>query len=273
MYRIMEMGRLYSGVFYVKGVMVMCLILFAYRVHEEYQLIVAANRDEFYRRPTAPTHFWEDYPEILAGRDLEKLGTWMGVTTSGRFAALTNYRDPKETTEGKRSRGELVTEALKYKGNLEEYMQHLGAHNHLYPGYNLLAGDGNELYYYSNVGQKLEKLEPGIYGVSNHLLNGSWPKVEKGKAGLARIIIEKTDRIPEALFALLQNADPASDEVLPSTGVSLEWERLLSPLFIKSEHYGTRSSTVMLMTETKLHYLERVFSNNNITDQDYTIEL
>jgi uncharacterized protein with NRDE domain len=249
-----------------------CLILFAYRVHEEYPLIVAANRDEFYRRPTAPAHFWEDHPDILAGRDLEKMGTWMGVTTSGRFAALTNYRNPNEATEGKRSRGELVTDALKYKGNVEEYMHHLAAHNHLYPGYNLLAGDEHNLYYYSNVGQKLEKLKPGIYGVSNHLLNSSWPKVEKGREGLARIISEKNDGMAEALFALLQNADPAPDETLPNTGVSLEWERLLSPLFIESEHYGTRSSTVMFMTEDKLHYVERVFTKNRVNDLEYTID-
>ena len=251
----------------------MCLILFAYRVHEEYPLIVAANRDEFYRRPTAPAHFWEDHPEILAGRDLEKMGTWMGVTTSGRFAALTNYRNPNETTEGKRSRGELVADALKYKGNIEEYMQHLAAYNYLYPGYNLLAGDGQDLYYYSNVGQKMEKLKPGIYGVSNQLLNSSWPKVEKGKAGLAQIIKEHNNRMTEKLFALLQNADPAPDEALPSTGVTLEWERLLSPLFIESEHYGTRSSTVMFMTGTKLQYIERVYKKNGENNQQYTIEL
>ncbi|WP_342043181.1 NRDE family protein [Bacillus sp. OTU2372] len=260
-------------VFLIRVVIFVCLILFAYRVHKEYQLIVAANRDEFYRRPTAPAYFWEDHPEILAGRDLEKMGTWMGVTTSGRFAALTNYRDPKEATEGKRSRGELVADALKYKGNMEEYMQNLEAHNHLYPGYNLLAGDGHDLYYYSNVGGKLEKLAPGIYGVSNHLLNSSWPKVEKGREGLARIISEKNDGMAEALFTLLQNADPAPDEALPSTGVTLEWERLLSPLFIESEHYGTRSSTVMLMTGTKLQYIERVFSKNGENNQQYTIEL
>lgn len=253
--------------------MVMCLILFAYRVHEEYQLIVAANRDEFYQRPTAPAHFWKEHPEILAGRDLEKMGTWMGVTTLGRFAALTNYRNPKEITEGKHSRGELVADALKYNGDIEEYMINLAANNHLYPGYNLLAGDSHELYYYSNVGQRLEKLEPGIYGVSNHLLNSSWPKVRKGKEGLLHIINENSAGMIEELFTLLQNADPAPDQDLPSTGVSLEWERMLSPLFIESLHYGTRSSTVMLMSEAKLQYVERVFTKNGTNDQQYTIEL
>ncbi|MFB5196611.1 NRDE family protein [Neobacillus sp. KR4-4] len=251
----------------------MCLILFAYQVHPIYKLIVAANRDEFLGRPTSPVHFWEDQPDILAGRDLEKKGTWMGVTTGGRFAALTNYRDPKEATDGKRSRGELVTEALKHKGNLKAYMEDLGGRKDLYPGYNLLAGDGNELYYFSNKGHELKKIVPGIYGVSNHLLNTDWPKVQKGKEGLAKIINGEEDGLVAELLNMLQNSDQAPDELLPHTGVSLEWERRLSPLFIKSENYGTRSSTVMLMSDKEIHYVERVFSMEGISEQQYKIEL
>jgi uncharacterized protein with NRDE domain len=251
----------------------MCLILFAYKVHPKYKLMVAANRDEFYQRRTAPVHYWEDDPEILAGRDLEKMGTWMGVTKSGRFAALTNYRDPKEVIEGKRSRGELVANALQYTGDIKEYMQSLGRNNDWYPGYNLLAGDAEDLYYYSNVGQELKKLTPGIYGVSNHLLNTEWPKVETGKAGLAAILNEKQENLVEDLLTLLQKADQAPDKKLPQTGVSLEWERMLSPMFIKSENYGTRSSTVLLMDEKEIHYVERVFTFNEVNTQKYKIEL
>lgn len=251
----------------------MCLILFAYQADQEYNLIVAANRDEFYQRPTAPAHFWEDQPEILAGRDLEKMGTWMGVTTTGRFAALTNYRNPRELTDGKRSRGELVADALKHNGNSKDYMKQLASHKDLYPGYNLLAGDGTELYYYSNIGQQLRKLEPGLYGVSNHLLNSDWPKVQKGKEGLAQIIHGNKEELVEQLFILLQNADPAPDKTLPKTGVSLEMERMLSPLFIKSMNYGTRSSTVLLMSEKKLKYVERVYIEDTVKDQEFTISL
>ncbi|MEY2196076.1 NRDE family protein [Neobacillus sp. BF23-41] len=251
----------------------MCLIVFAYRVHPVYKLLVAANRDEFYGRPTAPAHYWEDRPDILAGRDLEKMGTWMGVTTSGRFAALTNYRDPKEETEGKRSRGELVADALKHKGSIKDYMQSLVKKKDLYPGYNLLAGDGTELYYYSNKGQELLKVEPGIYGVSNHLLNTEWPKVQKGKEGMSKIINGEQVELVECLLSVLQNADQAPDELLPHTGVSLEWERMLSPLFIKSGNYGTRSSTVMLMSDKEIQYVERVFTKDGISDQQYRIEL
>ncbi|QCJ41003.1 NRDE family protein [Bacillus sp. S3] len=249
----------------------MCLILFAYQVHPVYKLIVAANRDEFHQRPTAPAQFWLDQPEILAGRDLEKMGTWMGVTKTGRFSALTNYRDPLEEREGKRSRGELVADALAYQGKIADYMNTLEINKHQYPGYNLLSGDANELYYYSNVGGELQKLKPGIYGVSNHLLDTEWPKVKKGKTGLADIIGGNRDGLVEQLFSLLKNADPAPDESLPSTGVSLEWERMLSPLFIKSEQYGTRSSTVLLMSDEEIQYVERVFSVDGAEDREFRL--
>jgi uncharacterized protein with NRDE domain len=162
-----------------KVVMTMCLILFAYRTHPMYPLIVAANRDEFLKRRTAPAQYWEDAPHILAGRDLEKMGTWMGISTIGQFAALTNYRDPNEKTEGNRSRGELVADFLKINANPGSYMEKLTEKREMYPGFNLLAGNVDELFYYSNIENKVYKLEPGIYGISNHLLNTSWPKVER----------------------------------------------------------------------------------------------
>jgi uncharacterized protein with NRDE domain len=247
----------------------MCLILFAYKVHPVFPLIVAANRDEFYKRSTAPAHFWDDNSEILAGRDLEKMGTWMGVNRSGQFSALTNFRNPNEVSSGKRSRGELVANALKYKGYFKDYMQQLMIKNNQYPGYNLLAGDVGDLYYYSNIGQNLQKLESGIYGISNDLLNTEWPKVKIGKDGLTRIIYGNQDSLIEQLFTLLQKADPAPDDILPKTGVSLEWERRLSPLFIKSKTYGTRSSTIMLMSENEVQYMERVFMGEFVSDQNF----
>ncbi|MBU8880581.1 NRDE family protein [Bacillus sp. FJAT-29790] len=249
----------------------MCLILFAYKKHPKYKLIVAANRDEFYERPTASAYFWEDHPHILAGRDLEKMGTWMGVTSGGRFAALTNYRDPKEITAEKRSRGELVAGYLKGSLQPREYLQEAAKSRIIYPGYNLLAGNTDELYYYSNIEDKIQKVEPGIYGVSNHLLNTDWPKVKRGKEGLSTVMNGESEVNVEQLFALLQNADPAPDEALPSTGVSLEWERILSPMFIKSEGYGTRSSAVLLMTDEEIYYKERVFSKEGNVDQEYKL--
>ncbi|HET6871822.1 MAG TPA: NRDE family protein [Sporolactobacillaceae bacterium] len=258
--------------FLKKVVLSMCLILFAYHVHPKYKLIVAANRDEFYERSTLQAHFWEDCPNILAGRDLEKMGTWMGVTTTGRFAALTNYRNPKENTQGKRSRGELVARALKHEGKIQAFMQKVSEENTLYPGYNLLAGDINELFYYSNVGKELQKVRPGIYGLSNHLLNSNWPKVEKGKLELSKIIDGKRNVIGADLMGLLQYSDPFQDELLPDTGVSPEMERMLSPLFIKSDHYGTRSSTVLLASDNHAKYVERVFSKQGYKDNEYLIQ-
>ncbi|WP_338452390.1 NRDE family protein [Niallia oryzisoli] len=251
----------------------MCLILFAYHAHPTYKLIVAANRDEFYQRPTAPAQYWEDIPDILAGRDLEKMGTWMGVTSNGRFSALTNYRDPSEFSLKKRSRGELVADALQYKGDLNAYMEMLADKKDEYPGYNLLAGEANQLYYYSNKSDHLQRLMPGIYGVSNHLLDTEWPKVQKGKAGLSSIIKETNDDMVEKLFTLLQNSDPAPEQLLPNTGVPLEMERMLSPLFIKSPDYGTRSSTVIRMTDDEILFHERIFTNNERKDQEFTIHL
>ncbi|WP_338469386.1 NRDE family protein [Niallia sp. XMNu-256] len=252
----------------------MCLILFAYKVHPTYKLIVGANRDEFYNRATAPAHFWEDISTILAGRDLEKHGTWMGVTKTGRFSALTNYRDPSEDLKEKRSRGELVANALTYKGDIQLYIESLSRSKKKYPGYNLLAGDQNELYYYSNVSNEFKKLQPGIYGVSNHLLNTGWPKVQKGKEGLAHCLKLDRDQLVGNIFHILQNSDPFPDEQLPNTGVPLEWERLLSSLFIRSKDYGTRSSTVLLMSNQQIQYVERVFSKGEFfNEQSYSIEL
>ncbi|MFB9990324.1 NRDE family protein [Bacillus benzoevorans] len=250
----------------------MCLILFAYHVHPDIPLIVAANRDEFYQRPTKAAHYWDDRQEILAGRDLEKWGTWMGVTREGRFAALTNYRNPNEETAGKRSRGELVAQYLTYDGDTEDYLKKLEQNQREYPGYNILLGDVNELCYYSNVNSQMKVLEPGIYGLSNHFLNTEWPKVKFGKAGLLKTLSDPSLPMQEELFRLLQHADPAPDKLLPHTGVSLEWERMLSPLFIKSDDYGTRSSTVLLMREKKIDFIERVYQNNEMVEQHFIIE-
>ncbi|MFT9598234.1 NRDE family protein [Mesobacillus sp.] len=251
----------------------MCLILFAYKAHPKYKLIIAANRDEAYARDTAPADFWEDAPELLGGRDLEKMGTWMGVTTSGKFAALTNYRDPSEITAGKRTRGELVADFLKGTDTPKDYLHELADRSHEYPGYNLLTGNLEELYYYSNRGGPLQEIEPGIHGVSNHLLNTDWPKVERGKAGLATIISGEHPDLVDRLFAHLENADPAPDQLLPSTGVSLEWERLLSPMFIKSEGYGTRSSTIILMNEKEIYFNERVHIKDQRSNHEFFINL
>ncbi len=270
----------------------MCLIVFAYQMHQKYKLIVAANRDEFYQRGTAPIHYWEDHPQIVAGRDLEKKGTWMGVTDTGRFAALTNYRgttnNAERSSEGGsaeainpepiRSRGELVANFLKSNIDPKQYMNQLigqansnGKTKKTYLGYNLLAGSMNELYYHSNIENKAKKLAPGIYGLSNDLLDSDWPKVNRGKEGLLKIVEENKLAIEgtEVIFKLLQESDQATDTLLPQTGVSLEWERILSSMFIKSEGYGTRSSTALLMSDHEIYIKERTFANEQHIDREF----
>lgn len=238
----------------------MCLVLFAYEVHPSYRLIVAANRDEFYERPTAAASFWRDAPGVLAGRDLLHGGTWLGVTRGGRFAAVTNYREPLAKLGGARSRGALVTDFLKGRESPEEYTRGLAAGAGAYNGFNLLAGDGQSLYYFSNRGGAPSRLAPGVYGLSNRLLDTPWPKVVRGKRALAEVVAGGDALAPEAVIEILFDRVRGSDAELPDTGVGVEVERLLSPLFIVGEGYGTRCSTVVLAgREGRLTFVERSF--------------
>lgn len=249
----------------------MCLINFAYGIDDTYDLVVAANRDEFYERPTAQAHFWEGAPHILAGRDLEKMGTWMGVTKEGRFAALTNYRDPGEKSEGKRSRGELVSGFLMENEDTHSYLKAIQNKRDQYPGFNLIVYDGRSLLYYSNREDEIRVLEPGVYGLSNHLLDTPWPKVTKGKEGLKQCLSGSGGNFKECIFSSLQLAEPAPDEELPDTGIPLEWERNLSPLFIQTPQYGTRASTLVLLNREEGHFVERVYEGDSHHEKEFTI--
>jgi len=238
----------------------MCLIFFSYDIHKKYGLVLAANRDEFYGRPTKALDFWDDMPHILGGRDLKGNGTWMGITRTGRFAAITNYRDPASLRAEAPSRGWLVRDFLMGKASPENYLDSVQASGNKYNGFNLLVGDGGELFYYSNRGRDIEKIKPGLHGLSNHLLDTPWPKVENGKAEFEKLMSE--DEIStQAVFHLLSNRDYPPDDRLPDTGMGLEWERILSPLFVDSEIYGTRSSSLLLMERNgKVSFLERTFA-------------
>ncbi|HEX2205282.1 MAG TPA: NRDE family protein, partial [Longimicrobium sp.] len=224
----------------------MCLILFAHDVHPRHRLVVAANRDEFYARPTAPAAFWDDAPGVLAGRDLREGGTWLGVTRGGRFAAVTNVREPEAYRVGAPSRGFLVSDFLRGSMSPEAYAERLAATAGEYNGFNLLAGDGRSLVWLSNRGEGPRVLGPGVYGLSNALLDTPWPKVELGKEDLRRALEGASDEaLVAALFATLARRDPAPDVRLPATGVGVERERALSSAFIATPEYGTRCSTVV----------------------------
>jgi len=222
-----------------------CLILAAYKVHPDYPLILLANRDEFYARPTKNAHWWEDSKGILAGRDLKAGGTWLGINDQKQFCALTNYRDPSSFRQDARSRGDLVSNYLKNAHSVCHYgTKHL-ANVSEYNDFNLLFYEEETAYYFSSREQVINELDPGFHGLSNDSLNSPWPKVNKGKQRLKDFITSKDLNVEEA-FKILSDRSAAADEKLPETGVGLETERLLSPMHIDFPGYGTRSSSVIL---------------------------
>lgn len=245
----------------------MCLALLACNTHRRYRLIIAANRDEFYRRPSAPAAFWDEAPRVLAGRDLEKGGTWLGVTGSGRFALVTNYREGGSNRTDARSRGALVSQFLVGSESPQNYVARIAARDSEYNGFNLIAGDTHAILYHSNRSRETRTLADGVYGLSNHLLDTPWPKVKRGKETLWSLLEREENQLVAGLFHMLADHSRPGDEHLPSTGVSVEWERLLSSAFIASEDYGTRSSTVVLMDrDGGGRFVERTFGPGGVPE-------
>ena len=239
----------------------MCLIVFAWKLIPGCSLLAASNRDEFFVRPTQAANWWKDHPHVYAGRDLQAGGTWLGVNKQGRFAALTNMRNGEPKRLDAPSRGALVANYLSSDISTSDYLHQLAAEANQYQGYNLLLGDAENLYWYSNEGESdprnAQPLAPGIYGLSNGLLDAPWPKTVRAKAQLASLLCQSAP--DDAYFELLTDTTPASDCRLPKTGVSLEWERRLSPIFIASPGYGTRASTlVRLHADRSVQLEERV---------------
>ncbi len=251
----------------------MCLLVMAYRVREDLPLIILANRDEYYSRPTGPSLFWPPDFNVLGGRDLVHGGTWLGIRRSGRFAAITNYRDPTKFKKEALSRGLLASEFLCTEISTQDFLQRLKATQHLYNGFNIIFGDLKEAYWFSNQGGFL-RLSNGIYGLSNHLLDTPWPKVEKAKEGLFHILQLPVEMIPDKALDLLRDNTQAADHLLPDTGVGLEWERLLSPIFISTPNYGTRSSTVILVEDSRrAQFWERSYHHNGEKDRRFFFQI
>jgi uncharacterized protein with NRDE domain len=223
----------------------MCLILIAWQAHADYPLVVAANRDEFFARPSAAAAFWPEAPQVLAGRDLEAGGTWLGISREQRFAALTNYREGGQAATKARSRGALVADFLTGAASPSAYQKQVAARGADYNGFNLFVADGQHLAYYANRGDSPPRvLSPGIYGLSNHLLDTPWPKLATAKASFAKALAELPSQA--AFFDLLADQEIVADSHLPETGVPLAWERILSAVFVRSEDYGTRASTLLV---------------------------
>lgn len=241
----------------------MCLLAFQLDQHPAYKFIMIANRDEFYGRPTAEAQFWQDQPSILAGRDLQQMGTWLGVNKQGRIAALTNYRDFSLPLTGPKSRGEIAVSFLQSTEPAPRFMERLHERREDYAGFNFLAGTPEELYYYSNIQQQILHVPKGTtHGLSNHLLNTPWPKVETAKQLLEDYTNSHPVIEPDRLFEFMQRSEQFPDSQLPDTGVGLELERTLSSLFIRSEDYGTRCTTVLLIDRSgHIYFEERTYKN------------
>lgn len=237
----------------------MCLLVFGYKCVPEYPLLFAGNRDEFYERPTAPAGVWEEAPHVLGGRDQKSGGTWMGVTRSGHWGVVTNVRAPGAYREDARSRGDLVAHYLREEPDPEQYLQAVADRAYQYNGFNLLVGTPTALYYFSTQDREVQSVSPGIHGLSNDQLDTPWPKVERARGALQRCLADE-NWTEEALLDLLDDRRPAPEEELPDTGVGRDKERMLSPVFIEGNRYGTRASTVLrIARDGTVSFVERTF--------------
>ena len=241
----------------------MCLILFGKNAHPDYKLILAANRDEFYKRPTKEAHFWEDYPRLLAGKDLEAGGTWMGIKKDGRFAALTNVRDFTKLNNQPKSRGKIPIDYLTEEKSPDDFAHSLDQHFDDYNGFNVLLYDLRTLdfVHYSNHERIINRISDGIYGLSNASLDTPWPKVRRGKKMFEQVIdqnAESVEKLHEELLNILSDSQTAEDKELPDTGVPPEMEKQLSAMCIRMDEYGTRSSAVVTVdSEGKVNFTEK----------------
>jgi uncharacterized protein with NRDE domain len=224
----------------------MCLIVIAWRARADLPLVVAANRDEWRERAAERASWWPDHPELLAGRDLQAGGTWMGITRGGRFAAVTNFRDPSDKRSTAKSRGMLVTDFLLGSDTPARFLSNLSPQAREYNGFNLILGDGASLLYYGSRDNEPRAIEPGIHGLSNHLLDEPWPKVVRGRKRMEEALAQ-SDPAP-MLFDMLSDAESAPDQELPNTGIGLAWERRLAAALITGQGYGTRASTVLTLS-------------------------
>lgn len=245
----------------------MCLILIAKDYHPKYKLIIAANRDELYERLSFSLHYWDDGSDIYAGKDLKAGGSWFGINKTGKLAAITNFREMNNIKKSRYdkdvpytpSRGKLVIDYLRNNISVDEYKNYLNKTANDFNGYNLIYGNINELFYFSNETKDFKELNQGIYGISNHLLDTPWFKVRKGKY-LFNELLKNDEIIVDDIFKILMDDEKANDNELPATGLSKQIEKEISSIFIKTEKYGTRSSTILLVDKE---------DNGNLIERNY----
>lgn len=255
----------------------MCLIFFSLQRHPTYKLILAGNRDEFYKRQTAPADFWKDNTQILGGKDLEANGTWLAMTKTGKIGFITNYRDPKNINPSAPSRGKLVSDYLEKDMLPTIYLEQIEKRAGNYNGFNLIVGSADEFWYLSNYRRGIQQISPGFYGLSNHVLETPWPKIVYGKERLTPIL-EQTEIHPDQLLDQLFDSTQAPEDRLPDTGIGLAREQALSSMFIKTPGYGTRCSTVVLIDrDNNVLFTERTYDlvtfNYSTQSFQFTIQL
>ncbi|RSL33402.1 NRDE family protein [Salibacterium salarium] len=249
----------------------MCLIICGFHAHKDFPLIIAANRDEFHARPTQSLHRWPESP-IIAGRDKDKGGTWMGVTESGRFAAVTNVRNPMEKPS-KKSRGDIVKGYLETT-DPESFLENCNKNKNHFGGYNFIGGSLEHLVFSTNQNSQSEmRLNAGIYGLSNAYLDTPWPKVVKAKARFTHILEDTPNLTCDPFFNMLTDTTEAKADALPNTGVEKTLEQKLSPLFINMDGYGTRAQTVLMVSKDgKVIIEEKTYREKGILNQRTRIE-
>ena len=225
-------------------------------------------------RPTLPAAPWSESSAVVGGRDLEKGGSWLALSAAGRLAAVTNFRDGTRAKSGSRSRGLLVSDFVLSDLEPRRFLERVRTSRDTYDGFNLLVAANGELLHYANVRDEVTPVRPGVHGLSNHLLDTPWPKVQRGKAALQRLLGGPPEALATGLFDALGDTRPAAEEELPRTGVSLEWERQLASIFIRAPGYGTRASTVVLMESAgTLTFIERNFAPDRQPAETRTLQL
>ncbi len=242
----------------------MCLILFSLNQHPQYKFILAANRDEFFNRPTKEAGYWRENKNIIGGRDLNSGGTWLGVTKTGRLIAITNYRDLSNENKNARSRGLISKDFLINSQSNNSFLNNIYPVKNEYSGFNLLLSDNSfeTITHYSNISDKTEILEEGTHGLSNHLLDTPWPKIQYGKDQLTTLLNQETIHTYD-IISILKNNIEAPDKLLPDTGISYELEKKLSPVFISMKGYGTRCSTALIIDyNNNVSFLEISYDDN-----------
>jgi len=251
----------------------MCLVALAFRHHPDYPLVVVANRDEYYDRPAQVAQFWDDHPNILGGRDEEAGGTWFGIDRRGRWATVTNYRGGALGANA-RSRGDLPVNFLRAASAPAAYAESVLAEAHRFRGFSLLAGTPEHLVYCTNQNARVQVLEPGIYTLSNDVLDTPWPKAEYARRMLTAVLDQSDAPELDRLLAILGSREQFPDAHLPDTGIGLEMERVLSAPFIVSDSYGTRCTTALLMhRDGTVHFAEQSYRRGRATERrDYRFQ-